>query len=86
MNWRRGLLRIWLVVSIVWILLVAWDFNLACALRDTESLRWYCRARPPEGYYIVLKDGLLLTMFLPSLAILVIALVAKWVGLGFQKV
>lgn len=46
LNWRRGLIRLWLVLSIIWIVLVGW------VMRPDEDALSYWKLRSLDDAYI----------------------------------
>jgi hypothetical protein len=69
LNWRRGLFRLWLLVSVAWIL--AWGvYSILSAIAHAFMT--------PEDFL-----ARLVVFFGPPLALLVVGLAARWAIQGF---
>jgi hypothetical protein len=79
-NWRNGFLRVWLVVSLCWIVYVA------LALVEWSDVRPALRGERPalRGDLRETLDYLLLAL-LPPVLLLALGLVALWVLRGFRQ-
>lgn len=88
MNWRRGLSRLWLVASALWIGFWFWYRDVPCALGfNYFGIKWWCSdpvwEAPPNGFLLDLRSGTFALMFGVPAAALVFGLVAQWIASGF---
>lgn len=79
MNWRRGLWRAWLALSVSWAIFAIWmRYSIDARLPD-----------PPPGFYIVggLRDWTfwLLYVLAPPVSVAALWLAGSWVVAGFRK-
>jgi hypothetical protein len=97
MNWRRGLLRLWVAMTIFWVLAYSYALwaDRLYDLRDANTNQPLdivaFRTRPWEKAYVEPKDfkfldylGLLSGLAGPPLAVLLAGRTACWVGKGFK--
>jgi hypothetical protein len=88
MNWRRGLLRLWLLASLAWVAFNAFAFSVPRSLSD--AIGWGL-PEPPPGYVLDavtagwanLRGFLLFGLGMPALA-LALGFAAAWVARGFK--
>ena len=87
MNWRRGLWRLWLVGSALWIAFFAWTTGLYCIVAynylwgETACDNQWAWAAPHK---IVINEHDLEITFLPPTVALVVTLLLSWVIAGFR--
>jgi hypothetical protein len=85
MRWKSGLVRLWLVGSISWIVYCAWQSDLACPLQlvgiATGAGPWcdFQNAEPLKYY-----TGLGIEMLGPPLLAAIGSLGAGWILAGFR--
>jgi hypothetical protein len=83
MSWRRGLFRLWLVASVVWIACI-----LAVAYK-AGAFEWFTRPPLPAGFSFIdpLEDLRLLPVWAltPPLAVGVALLLIGWIVDGFHS-
>jgi len=84
MNWRRGILRLWLVASLAWIFWTVWHHRLYCqiGIKLPSDAPW-CGdqfADPWEAYTSIAVSAL-------SFPILTLALwlIGEWIARGFKS-
>jgi hypothetical protein len=70
-NWRRGLLRIWLLVSAGWVM--SWAIYLIMYVLEGRFIRSDFLAVP-------------IILFGPSVALLLFGIAARWAFRGFQVI
>jgi hypothetical protein len=73
-NWRRGLFRVWLVLSIVWIAAVEVVAKVSTGI-------WI----RPWGGKIDLFIASLGTLLGPPIVVFLVGLVLVWVSVGFRR-
>jgi hypothetical protein len=89
MNWRRGLLRIWLVASIGWMIVTGtygtcvekWGYDPFAGLPTADQVfsQNPCSiAKRPKWVYVTMIAA-------PPLAVLLIGIGAWWAFAGFRK-
>ena len=83
MNWQRGLLRLWLVLSVVWIVFVGWATNVKCAFGPV-SVSWGCHGYGRDPYAWESAWPILVEVFGIPLAVLVIGAGLVWAMRGFK--
>ena len=71
MNWKRGLLRLWAVVSVLWVL----SFGLWALSIDGLEFNL------DFGEFV----GLLMILSIPPLFLLALGYIGLWVGRGFRR-
>jgi len=89
MNWRRGLFRLWIIFSIIWIGYAGWDFSESCTRNASGEL--YC----PTGYSDWIQQlqyfglaayaRLALRLFGVPMVLLIVGLAAWWIMIGFRR-
>jgi hypothetical protein len=88
MNWRGGLIRIWIVATTIW--LMAWGgyvwqsciSNLEIMCRTSLLDDWMSK---PEYFGSREYMHLAVTAFMPPIAVLVIGFAIGWAARGFQR-
>jgi hypothetical protein len=85
MRWKSGLVRLWLVGSISWIVYCAWQSDLACPLQlvgIATGARPWCdfQNAEPLKYY----TGLGIEMLGPPLLAAIGSLGVGWILAGFR--
>jgi hypothetical protein len=94
MNLRRGLLRLWLVLSIAWIIAVGYDAYTTCVvsyLSDPPGTFRPSLARGPQrtlellDRVFVIDDSHLAWAFGLPVAVLIIGAALWWAVAGFRK-
>ncbi|QKC83960.1 hypothetical protein EB232_22290 [Mesorhizobium sp. NZP2077] len=100
MNWRRGLIRIWILSSAVWIGYIVWRLYSSCfEMLDLNGVRTgqeLCSAEawPHEGPNRVadILDfefahwlGWVSQALLPPLAVFLFAILVRWALNGFRR-
>lgn len=78
MNWTRGLFRLWIALSAVWIAFMSW-------VKHSETSRI---PDPPPGFRIDggLRDpAFWLDIATPPLVVGILLLVALWIARGFRR-
>jgi hypothetical protein len=93
MNWKSGIIRIWMVVSVLWIIVMGafvgpsqWeDFSqsLNCPpIRDNKGPLLFCQffSRPASE----ILTSFLFQVLTPPLALFMLGIVAEWVIRGFR--
>jgi hypothetical protein len=76
MNWRRGLWRLWLALSLCWIVFVFIFFLFAY-----QGCWWHGCALWPEAN----MEGIVAYAFIPALLMLGVGLLGAWVVSGFAR-
>jgi hypothetical protein len=84
MNWQRGLLRLWLVLSVIWIIVVGWSENVRCAF-GALSVWWGCHGYGRDPYAWESAWPTHVVVFGVPLAILVIGACLFWAMNGFKS-
>jgi hypothetical protein len=86
MRWRRGLLRLWLAISAIWLAGVsgwawwAWYFDPTRATaKSPEMSDW------EVGLRWMLPEQFLLLAATPPIATLIIGVTLAWVAAGFRR-
>jgi hypothetical protein len=89
MNWRRGLWRLWLLTSLVWIGFWAWHRDLPCLLGyNYFGLKWLCGenlADLPKGFLWDVPRHTYPLMFGVPILVLAIAYAMHWITTGFRR-
>lgn len=76
MNWQRGLFRLWIVGSVIWIGYLLWEWVLVCRFGIVPPS--HCQHETPW-------DGLAILGIGGSLAGLLLVSVLIWIGHGFRR-
>jgi hypothetical protein len=80
MNWFRGLLRLWLIGLVIWILFIAIKLDL---LRTIGELRHAPAPTSAElSEFVLILSGISLG---PPVAVLALLLALAWVARGFKR-
>jgi hypothetical protein len=79
---RRGLWRLWFVISCLWVVFWAWKLDAACYAGFTFE-NWYCDSpfADPVGAYAKFFG----TLFGVPVGVAVLALAVQWVIAGFRS-
>ena len=96
MNWRRGLLRLWLVASLLWISFVGWAgyqrlVQLSCfdKRKANPSLGNPLRCLPEAGYPNDYLPGHtaadLIVWALAPVVVFILGLIVAWIVAGFKS-
>jgi hypothetical protein len=79
MNLVRGLRRLWVVVTVCWLMYSTWSFRQHCyTARPQYSHDLFFECSWPHHYYSAVE--LLLSVFLVPVVLFVMGLVGLWVG------
>ncbi len=70
MNWRRGLLRLWLVAAVLWLALSVFKILKLNNFRILDFNEFYT---------------LLIILSIPLLLLLALCYIGIWIGRGFRK-
>ena len=70
MNWRRGLLRLWAVAAVLWLVLSVFKILKLNNFRLLEFNEFYT---------------LLIILSIPLLLLLALGYIGIWIGRGFRK-
>jgi hypothetical protein len=88
MNWSRGLLRLWMVASLLWIGFWTYWRDVPCALGfNYFGAKWWCGdhfVAPPAGYILDITGETFLIMLGVPLLVLVLGILARWIAEGFR--
>jgi hypothetical protein len=83
MNLRRGLVRLWLIASAVWVAFWLWRADIPCMLGNTSAgERPWC-TDPLQYPGTVLADDAILVIGVPVL-IGLLGLAGGWIARGFR--
>lgn len=89
MNWRRGLWRLWVATSVLWIGLWVWQRDVPCALGfNYFGAKWWCGSRfvaPPDGYLLDMPGDTFPLMFGIPVMVLALGWLARWLAAGFSR-
>jgi hypothetical protein len=88
MNLRRGLFRLWLMLSGVWLTYSIWQYLTKCTM-DDKGLVW-CKVQMPLliGYNIPgLTDleNIAAGILGPPVGMMILGLISLWVAKGFAE-
>jgi hypothetical protein len=89
MNLRRGLLRLWIVLSALWIVFAIWRFWTSC-VPGSDGWLW-CSIGDDDWIaelrYFGWRDAVRLALWLlgPPVACFVLGAIGLWVGNGFSR-
>lgn len=83
---QKGVFRLWVFLSVVWILYVGWQSDLACPLElagiTTGAGPWCAfQNAEPFSYYV----GLVAKMLVPPFVCASLILAIRWVFDGFRE-
>jgi hypothetical protein len=86
MNWGRGLWRLWIAASILWIGFWIWERDVPCALPRWGLPNWGCGISdmPPHAYVILPRDTFPLMLGVPLL-VLAAGYVIRWIVMGLRS-
>lgn len=73
-KWNKGLFRIWIIISVLWIIGTSLDIFTSSKTDYYDSEEWLI-----VGMYILLTPVILLILFVASQKLL------KWIVDGFKK-
>ena len=101
MNWKRGLLRLWAVVAVLWVGVAFYSNDTVLRVRDAYAIAVfdpdaYLASKPQTGFllnktfYVVASIWPPLfdfakLAFIPPLLLLALGYIGLWVGRGFRK-
>ena len=89
MNFRRGLLRVWMVFTVFWVALWSWYYDISSCqhmiLTNGADLGWVCERPDSVGIRLVPIGEVLAVVAGPSAAILLVGFLARWMIAGFQR-
>jgi hypothetical protein len=86
MNWKRGLLRLWIAVSLLW--LIHPTYVLINQLRDLAATEGSTIPYPADYWPQSRADAFLqfvATAIGPPISLLVLGLAATWIIAGFRQ-
>ena len=79
MNTARGLRRLWVVATVVWLIHSAWFYHVHCQIaRPQYSHDWFFECSGGEQHYYSAAE-LLFPIFLVPVLLFILGLIALWV-------
>lgn len=78
MNWRRGLFRAWLVLSIAWVVV------LEVLLKVTAGI-WFPVDVSFRPAHLPEAMGIFVVFIIPPIGVFLVGLVLVWVSVGFRR-
>lgn len=92
MNTQRGLLRIWMIASVIWIIYLAWDFWQSCRLiPGTGRGALWCDTGQDDWLTELKNIGLMdygrgaVMALTPPIISLILGFAIAWTIKGFRK-
>lgn len=87
MNWKRGLLRLWAVVSVLWFGLIVQSLVKTVGDDIAGSILTEKLYGLPRGEYDILSLMFVFSAlaFIPPLLLLALGYIGLWVGRGFRR-
>ena len=80
MNWRRGLIRLWIVGSIAWVLFTVWSGDLSCFVGSYPWCAWWIVSPWWQSTYL----AALAKVFGTPILVLSLGAAISWVVGGFH--
>jgi hypothetical protein len=84
MKWNKGIVRLWIALSVLWVGFVIWRSDLACDVKTAIGINaLWCQFElvDPAHYYTALAVRALIVPVLVALAISAVI----WVIAGFRR-
>jgi hypothetical protein len=94
MNWKRGLLRLWVVAAVLWVAVAFYSENPIQKVFDVYAQSDWVNFTPEQQEALanakarVVRADLLdfsVSAFIPPLLLLALGYIGLWVGRGFRK-
>jgi len=86
MNWKRGLFRLWLVLSVLWIARILW-IREQCVygpwIGRQEPDLWWCNHPMADPVASYLEE--IATSLGPPIAVLALGYTLLWIFKGFER-
>ena len=89
MNWARGLWRLWVVTTVLWIVFWLWWRDVPCTWGFTYfGAKIWCGdpvVAIPPGYWLDMPWNTFPLMFGVPILVLGLAYVVTWIAVGFRR-